>query len=55
MIYLLMGKGFGDDENQWEVCGAYASRAGAEAAMDAQLVDDIDPDWLRIDELELGD
>ena len=40
VVYTVYGMGLGDDENQWEHCGTYASKANADAAA-AQILKDL--------------
>lgn len=39
-VYTVWGMGLGDDENEWEHCGTYASKANADAAA-AQILKDL--------------
>jgi len=40
VVYTVWGKGFGDDENVWELFGIYASKANADAAA-AKILKDL--------------
>ena len=39
-VYTVWGLGFGDDEDQWELCSTHATQAGAEAAKQNILAED---------------
>lgn len=46
VTYTVYCMGFGDDENQWEPCGTYASEASAEVAA-KRIVDDLQQDGME--------
>lgn len=43
VTYVVLGLGFGDDENEWERCGTYKSKNNADATA-AQIVKDLKMD-----------
>jgi hypothetical protein len=53
-VYQVMGLGFGDDEDAWELCSTHETRAGADEAREVILADGCEVEWVRIDEVEVA-
>jgi hypothetical protein len=51
-VYIVEGAGFGDDENQWELCYCFASEELAQNKVKEMVDEGCDPDGVRYTKME---